>query len=55
MFQLLSTLFQREHIQFHILLINSCSNVGIGSEYVDVLNKPQASIDYNPKDKYVRP
>ena len=34
----------------YIIDANSCSNVGIGSEYVDVLNKPQASIDYNPKD-----
>ena len=25
----------------YIIDVNSCSNVGIGSEYVDVLNKPQ--------------
>ena len=29
---------------------NGCSNTGSGTEYVDVVNKPQASIDYNPKN-----
>jgi len=34
----------------YIIDANSCSNVGVGSEFIDVLNRPQASIDYNPKD-----
>ena len=29
---------------------NGCSNIGSGTEYVDVVNKPQASIDYNPEN-----
>ena len=34
----------------YVIDANSCSNVGIGSEFIDVLNRPQASIDYNPKE-----
>ncbi len=29
---------------------NGCSNVGSGTEYVDVVNNPQANIDYNPEN-----
>ena len=33
-----------------ILDANGCSNVGIGSEYVDVLNTPEAHFDFFPKN-----
>ena len=29
---------------------NGCSNVGSGTEYVDVVNNPQANIDYKPEN-----
>ena len=33
----------------YVLDANSCSNIGTGSEIVDVLNKPQANFDFTPK------
>ena len=33
----------------YVLDANSCSNIGAGSEIVDVLNNPQANFDFTPK------
>ncbi len=29
---------------------NECTNIGTGSQFVDIINKPQANIDFNPQN-----